>query len=371
MPSELEIRHELDSLIGLGIRSGAFAGAVAAVGCEGKTIFLRAYGHCSILPARQKMGQDMLFDLASVTKVVATTCSVMKLVDDGKLSLSDKVRTYLPEFGVNGKNDVTVGNLLTHTSGLPEWSDLYLRCSTRSGILREVCSSDLIQPIGKSVRYSDLGFIVLGEVVERAAGMRLDLYANREIFSPLAMKQTMFNPRRSLISRCVPTEYSNWRLRILRGEVHDENAYAMEGVSGHAGLFSTAGDLLRFGAMVYQLGEFKAKRILNPESVRAMAANQTVGLNDKRGFGWAFEPEFTGKARDWQIGHNGYTGTSTAISFNKGAFAALLTNRVHPVREGRAPEDKSVGIMMARRSRWTDYLPKFYQLSASLVDVSA
>ena len=370
MPSGLEIRRELDALVGRGIRSGAYAGAVAALGREGRPLFLRAYGHCSVLPTRRRMKQNMLFDLASVTKAVATTSSVMKLVDDGRLSTSDEVRTHLPEFGVNGKKNVTVGNLLTHTSGLPDWSDLYLRHSTRSDILREVCSMGLIQPAGESVRYSDLGFIVLGGIVERVAGTRLDLYATREIFSPLAMKQTMFNPRRSLISRCVPTEYSNWRLGILQGEVHDENAHAMEGVSGHAGLFSTAGDLLRFGAMVYQMGEFGGRRILSPESIQAMATNQTMNLNDKRGFGWAIKPEFTGNAGDWEIAHNGYTGISIAVSLSRRAFAAILTNRVHPVREGRVPEDKSVGIMMARRSRWTDYLPKFYQLSARLVEAN-
>ncbi len=367
MVSEGSLRGEISKVISNGVSEGAYPGAVGVIAGNGSPLYLKAFGCASVLPLREKMNDGMLFDLASITKAVATTTSIMTLVDEGRMSLSDKVADIVPEFGVNGKNYVTVLDLLTHTSGLAEWADLYTRHSTRQDVLREICSLGLGYPSGKSVLYSDLGFMMLGGLVEHISGEALDRYASRRIFDPLSMKNTMFNPRKRLARRCVPTEYSNWRLRMVRGEVHDENAFAMEGVSGHAGLFSTAQDLARFATMVYNKGEVEGTRILSPESVDLMATNHTQELNESRGLGWLVEPEFTEGAKTWEIGHNGYTGVSMAISLKKRAFAALLTNRVHPVREGRIPGDKSVGIMMARRRRWVEYLPKFYQLAEMLV----
>jgi len=367
MASKGNLRSEIGKVISSGISEGAYCGAVGIVARESSPLYLKAFGLASVLPLREKMNGGMLFDLASITKAVAATTSIMTLVDEGRISLSDKVADIVPEFGVNGKNHVTVLDLLTHTSGLAEWADLYTRHSTREDVLREICSLGLGYPSGGSVLYSDLGFMMLGGLVEHISGVALDRYASSRVFGPLSMKDTMFNPPKRLARHCVPTEYSNWRLRMVRGEVHDENAFAMEGVSGHAGLFSTAQDLARFATMVYDKGAVAGTRILSPESVDLMATNHTQGLNESRGLGWLVKPEFTEGAKTWEIGHNGYTGVSMAISLEKRAFAALLTNRVHPVREGRIPGDKSVGIMMARRRRWIEYLPKFYQLAEMLV----
>jgi CubicO group peptidase (beta-lactamase class C family) len=367
MTTKPNLRGEISKVISGGANEGAYQGAVGVVAQDSHSLYLRAFGSASVLPVREKMNDTMLFDLASVTKVVATTTSVMTLVDDGRMSLSDRVASIEPEFGANGKEHVTVLDLLTHTSGLSDWADLYTRHSTSQDVLRELCSLGLSYPSRKSVLYSDLGFMMLGRLVERVSGDALDRYSRRRVFDPLGMKSTMFNPPKRLAKRCVPTEYSNWRLRMVRGEVHDENALAMKGVSGHAGLFSTAQDLAKFAMMVYNKGEVGGTRILSPESVDLMATNHTQGLNESRGLGWIVNPEFAGSAVTWEIGHNGYTGVSMAISLKKRAFAALLTNRVHPVREGNIPGDKSVGIMMARRRRWIEYLPKFYQLAEMLV----
>jgi len=368
MVSERSLHGEISRVISDGVSQGAYHGAVGVVAANGSQLYLKAFGRASVLPVREKMKDGMLFDLASITKVVATATSIMTLVDEGRMSLRDKVASIMPEFGANGKDHVIVLDLLTHTSGLVDWSDFYTRHFTRRDVLNEVCSLGLSYPSGKTVLYSDLGFMILGELVERVSGEALDRYAGRRIFAPLGMKNSLFNPAKRLAKRCVPTEYSNWRLRMVRGEVHDENAFAMEGVSGHAGLFSTARDLVRFAMMVCSKGEVGGTRILSPESVDLMTMNHTQGLNESRGLGWLVEPEFTEGTSTWQIGHNGYTGTSMAISFEKKAFAALLTNRVHPVREGKIPGDKSVGIMMVRRRSWTECLPKFYQLAAMLVE---
>jgi len=368
MVSKRSLHSEISRVISDGVSQGAYHGAVGVVGANGNRLYLKAFGRASVLPVRERMKNSMLFDLASITKVVATTTSIMILVDEGKISPRDRVASIIPEFGANGKDHITVLDLLTHTSGLVDWSDLYTRHATRRDVLNEVYSLGLSRPSGKSVLYSDLGFMILGELVERVSGEALDKHASRRVFGPLGMKNTMFNPAKRLAKCCVPTEYSNWRLRMVRGEVHDENAFAMEGVSGHAGLFSTAQDLVKFATMVCNKGEIGGTRILSPESVDLMAMNHTQGLNESRGLGWLVEPEFTEGAVTWEIGHNGYTGISMAISFEKKAFAALLTNRVHPVREGKIPGDKSVGIMMVRRRRWTEYLPKFYQLAAMLIE---
>jgi len=367
MASEQRLRSEIGKLVKNGVSEGAYCGAVAVVARGGASLYLKAFGQASVLPLPEKMRYDMLFDVASMTKVVATTTSIMTLVDRGKISMDDKAAEVVPEFGVNGKDRVTVFDLLTHTSGLTDWADPYTRHSTRRDVIREICSLGLAYPPGKSVLYSDLGFMILGELVERVSGEVLDRYAHRRVFEPLGMEDTMFNPSKRLAKRCVPTEYSNWRLKIVRGEVHDENAFAMEGVSGHAGLFSTASDLARFAMMLCYGGEAGGTRVLSPESVDLMAMDHTRGLNESRGLGWLVMPEFAEGTRIWKIGHNGYTGVSMVVSLEKKAFAALLTNRVHPVREGRIPGDKSVGIMMERKRRWTEYLPKFYQLAETLV----
>lgn len=367
MPAD-ELRAKISLVIQEGVEDGAYPGAVAAVGKGSELRFLEAFGRASILPYVEEMHEDMLFDLASLTKAVATTTSIMILVDRGRLSLDDRVSEFLSEFARGGKGEVSVRHLLTHTSGLADWSDLYTRHRCKSAIIDEICSLELSYETGTKAVYSDLGFIVLGEMVERVSGKSLDAFLRDELFDPLGMKDTSFIPPPGIASRCVPTEYSNWRMKVIRGEVHDENAFAMGGVSGHAGLFSTAADLFKFGSMICNMGTFEGGRILSAEAISEMTSNHTASLGESRGLGWLVKPDFTGDEERWAIAHNGYTGTSLAISPKDEAFATLLTNRVHPVREGVSPADKSVGIMMVRKRRWTDFLPNFYQLAAAMTE---
>jgi CubicO group peptidase (beta-lactamase class C family) len=334
----------------LGAKTGAFPGAVGLVSKNGKILFHEVCGFTSIYPRKTQMSKNSIFDLASVTKAVATTTASMKLFEQGAFSLDDEIGRYLPEFRkdeAGWKNSITIKHLLNHISGLPAWSDLYRRHRTRDSILNEVLTG--IEPIAKpgtSFVYSDLGFILLGQLIETISGKRLDIFARDEIFRPLGMKDTGYNPK-SQPARFASTEYSNWRGEFVRGKVHDENAYAMDGISGHAGLFSTALDLCLF---------FRGlPRLLSAETMKLMTMDHTSRLRGYVGLGWWIKNKATpniGSLPPKSFGHNGYTGTSVWVDPESGAAMILLTNRIHPVREGDPSTDKSVGIMMSRKTSW-------------------
>ena len=319
------------------VEEGAFPGAVALIGKGNRVLAQGAFGYAMVLPEKREMREDTLFDLASLTKPIATATSIMILVDRGKLRLDDRVTLFLPDFGKNGKENITVRQLLTHTSGLPDWESFYLYCDSYEEVINAVCNTSLKYNTGEGYLYSDLGYITLGEIVRRVSGKTLDVFAKENIFEPLGMKDTMFNPEKK--ERCAATELCPWRERVMVGEVHDENAYAMGGVSGHAGLFSTARDLFVFAQMMLNGGQHRGKRILSPSAVREMTRDQTGGKGDY-GLGWMTKSETFSSAGDLlskrSYGHTGFTGTSIWIDPESELVVILLTNRVHPTRENNA-----------------------------------
>ncbi len=341
-----------------GSRAGAFAGAVGLVSQNGKILLLEACGFASIYPRKILMSKSSVFDLASVTKAIATTTAILRLFEQGAFSLDDVVGKYLPEFresGADWKDSITIRHLLAHTSGLPPWSDLYRRHNTRASVLNEVLTGfePLAKP-GTSFAYSDLGFIILGQLVEATSGKRLDIYARDDIFRPLGLKDTSYNPK-GPPARFVSTEYSNWRGEFVRGSVHDENAYAMEGVSGHAGLFSTASDLSLFFQGL--------PRLLSADTMKLMTTDHASGLGGYVGLGWWIKTKTTpniGALPPKSFGHNGYTGTSVWMDPASRITIILLTNRIHPVREGDPSMDKSAGIMMSRKTSWAAVNSRFH-----------
>jgi len=316
------------------VGEGAFPGAVALVGKGNRVVAEKAFGHAMLVPEVREMRDDTLFDLASLTKPIATATSVMILVDRGLIRLDDPAVLFMPEFGRNGKGRITIRQLLTHTSGLPASEPFYLSCSSYDEVISAVCNVSLEYRPGEGYVYSDLGYMVLGEIVRRVSGEPLDVFARENIFGPLGMRNTTFNPKEK--ERCAATELCPWRGRVIVGEVHDENAYAMGGVSGHAGLFSTARDLFIFAQMMLNGGQYRGKRILSQNAVRVMTQEQTHGKGDY-GFGWMKKSDTYSSGGDLiserSYGHTGFTGTSIWIDPEAELVIILLTNRVHPTRE--------------------------------------
>ncbi len=307
---------------------GIFPGAVVGMYKDGEVCFLEAYGNRMIVPRKLPMLEDTLFDLASLTKPTATATSVMTLMEKGKIEIQGDLSSYLPSFSRQG---ITVFDLLTHTSGLPAWKPLYMNAK-KDDVIKYLSEMPLEYETGTKVVYSCLGYIVLGKMVEEIAGIGLDKFAKKEIFSPLGMNDTFYNPPESRRNDCAATEDSNsfekrmtnyreykWREGVVVGEVHDENAHFLGGVSGNAGLFSTASDLLRYSVMLINEGE----NILTRESVKMISTNHTANLDDSRGIGWLLYPDGT-------LYHSGFTGTAMWINLENKSSVTVLTNRVHP-----------------------------------------
>lgn len=328
----------LSSLIDEQVKRGCYPGAVLLVARHGRVAYLREFGFSSLYPRAEDMRGGALFDLASLTKVVATTTVALKLVEEGLTSLDDPVSMYFPAFRGGAKDRVRLWHLLTHTSGLPAYAPLFSILASRDEVVGYIATLKLEYEPGTRVVYSDLGFILLGAILERVAGKPLDKLASEMVFKPLGMRDTMFNPPPELRERAAATEYCKYRRRILRGEVHDENAWFMGGVAGHAGLFSTASDLAVFAQMMLNLGEYGGVRVLSPSSVLCATRSHTEGLGERRGLGWALNsrPCSCGDLMSPQAyGHTGFTGVSLWIDPVYDLFVVLLTNRVHPTRENR------------------------------------
>ena len=345
-------------------RRGAFAGAVGLVSKGQQTILFEACGYASIFPRKVPMRRNCIFDLASVTKAIATTTAILILMERGRVSLTEKAASYLPKFAgtkgdkqTNWKKELTVEQLLNHTSGLPAWSDLYRRYGNRNEIIDGMYHDIRLESRpGSRFCYSDLGFILLGTIVEEVTTKSLDSFVDKEIFKPLGMRNTMYNPLKT--GRIVSTEYSNWRTRFVSGEVHDENAFAMNGVSGHAGLFSTAKDLATFSLCLLNGGTLGKTRILSEDTVNSLSRSTTQKLGGYVGLGWWVKsratPNIGRELSRFAFGHNGFTGTSMWIDPASNLSIILLTNRVHPVREGDPADNQSVGIMMARKHTFAE-----------------
>ncbi len=316
------------------IQAGRLPGAVILIGNQGKIVYRRAFGFRALRPKKVPMTTDTIFDIASLTKVIATSTAVAQLLEAGKLSLEDPVAKYWPEFKVNGKEAITLRDLLTHYSGLRPDLDLKPNGSGYDTALRMVEEEKPLFPPGASFIYSDVNFIILGELVSRVSGEPLDVYCSDHIFKPLGMKDTGFKPSLLLRSRIAPTQYQHGTAgKILWGEVHDPVARCMGGVAGHAGLFSTADDLAIFAQMLLDGGRKDGVQVLSAPMVGKMTVPQSPPDRlPLRGLGWNIDSALASEA---SYGHKGFTGTGIWIDPVSSTYVIILTNRVHPNGKGK------------------------------------
>jgi len=321
------------------VAAGHVPGAVVLIGQRDRVVYRRAFGNRALAPAPLPMTEDTIFDLASLTKVVATTTAVMQLVEKDALQLDAPVARYWPGFAAHGKGAITIRQLLNHASGLRADLDLRTPWSGYATAMRLIVAERPRSPPGTTVTYSDINFAVLGELVRRVAGVPLDVYCARHIFAPLGMDDTRFLPPATATGRIAPTVYR--RQRMQSGAVHDPTAFRMGGVAGHAGLFSTAADLGVFARMLLNGGRLNGRQILDPGSIAAMTAlAATDDATHRRGLGWDLATPFAAPgdatANGRWYGHTGYTGTSIWIDPASQTYVILLTNRVHPDGKGDA-----------------------------------
>jgi uncharacterized protein YbbC (DUF1343 family) len=324
----------IDAAVADAIDSQSIPGAVVAIGRHDRVLLRKAYGFRELLPDRAPMTADTVFDLASLTKPIATATSIMKLSEQGAIGLDDRLTKYVPECDKNGKGAITLRHLLLHVAGLPADTPKEDFGHGRDEAIRRICNVSLRAAPGVGSIYSDLGFILLEEVVRRVSGRDLPAFAQDAIFAPLAMKDTDFLPSDGQKQRAAWTECVDGGWRV--GVVHDPRAYLLGGVAGHAGLFSTADDLATYARAILGGGEVDGKRILSPRTVSTMIAPHDVpgGI---RALGWNVESQFRGQGLSPRaIGHFGFTGTALWIDPDKDLFTVVLTNRVHPDGKGDA-----------------------------------
>ena len=326
----------VDAVIERAIQEGNIPGAVLVVGHNRQVIYRKAYGSRALEPRREPMTLNTIFDVASLTKVIVTTTAVMQLVEQGKVRLNDPVAKYLPEFAQNGKEDITVRQLLTHFSGLEPDLDLKTPWEGKETAYRMAFAETPEDAPGSKFTYSDINFIVLGALVERISSETLDEYANRHIFAPLKMTHTRYLPPAAWRRGIAPTQYDE-NEHMLRGVVHDPTARRMGGVAGHAGFFSTADDLAKFAQALLDGGD----GILSRLSVEKMTSpEQPPSAPVLRGFGWDIDSPYSTNRGDLlpigSYGHTGFTGTSLWIDPTTQTYIILLTNAVHPRGQGSA-----------------------------------
>lgn len=323
------LRALLDPIMEKAVADGNIPGGVLLVGHNGRVVYRRAFGNRSLEPVREPMTIDTIFDLASLTKCIATTTSVMKFVQEGRIRLNDPVAAYLPQFAQNGKQDITIRELLTHYSGLAPDLDLQAPWAGRDTAFAMAMAQKPINPPGSRFVYSDINFEVLGFIVEKISGESLADFTSKNIFAPLGMRHTRFLPPEEWRSRIAPTEYDEHH-EMLRGTVHDPTSRRMGGVAGHAGLFSTADDLSIFAQNL-----LTGFTVLNRETVEKMSTPQTpANAPSVRGFGWDIDSPFASNRGELlpvgSFGHTGFTGTSLWIDAVTDTYIILLTNAVHP-----------------------------------------
>jgi CubicO group peptidase (beta-lactamase class C family) len=331
------IGDSLALILARAVRDSAFPGAVVVVGNRDGVWLERAIGQLDWAPSPPP-GATTLWDLASLTKVAALTSAMMLLVEEGRVELDAPIARYVPEWAGADKAKVTVRHLLTHSSGLPSWRPLYKEADSPAQALALVLQTPLDTTPGTRMMYSDLGAILLGHIVARVTGEPFDRFVARRVFEPLGMTDTRFRPPTAWRDRIAPTEIDPWRQRHLRGEVHDENAFALGGVSAHAGLFSTARDLARLARMYLGQGTLEGRRFLAPETIATFTRVQDSTLSH-RALGWETPTGSNSAGRFASrraFGHTGFTGTSLWIDPTNDVFVLLLTNRVNPTRERRA-----------------------------------
>ena len=326
----------MDAAITEAIADGKCPGGVLWLERNG-TAYHKAFGSRALVPAREVMTEDTIFDAASLTKVVATTPAVLLLVQRGQVKLDAPVPTYISEFTGGGKETVTVRGLLTHTSGLPPDIETKSDWRGQAEAIRKACAVSLQSKPGTAFKYSDINFFLLGEIVQRVSHTPLEVFVQREIYGPLKMTGTGYLPAPEKLSRIAPTEVVAGK--PWRGVVHDPTARHMGGVAGHAGLFTTASDLARYARMLVNLGELEGVRVFQPETVRLMTSVQTPpGMAEWRGLGWDIASPFSGPRGDifplGSYGHTGWTGGSLWIDPYSQTFVIFLSNRNHPTEAG-------------------------------------
>jgi uncharacterized protein YbbC (DUF1343 family)/CubicO group peptidase (beta-lactamase class C family) len=345
---------QIDSVVESEIAQKRLPGAVVLVSRKGRTVWRKAYGSRVVDPAREAMTESTIFDVASLTKVVATATSIMILVERGKVRLNDPVSQYIPELKGEGRERITIEHLLTHRSGYAPDFDLRERWTSYDEAIKRLIKEPLRNPPGTRFVYSDIGFIALGEVVRRVSRMSLDQFAKQNIFQPLRMSDTGFRPSGIMKARIAPTERRRGQLSYLgdsgtdagpagetwlRGQVHDPTSYRMDGVAGHAGLFSTANDLAIYCQMILNGGRYQNVRILSPLTVAEMTRPRLVTSGGgTRGLGWDINTTFSINRGELfplgSFGHTGFTGTSIWIDPASEMFVVFLSNRVHPDGKG-------------------------------------
>jgi uncharacterized protein YbbC (DUF1343 family)/CubicO group peptidase (beta-lactamase class C family) len=350
---------EIDAAINGAISSNKCPGGVLWLEHDG-SIYKKAFGKRSLSPTVELMTEETIFDAASLTKVVATTPSIMLLVERGRIDLDAPVTTYFPEFGQNDKAAVTIRHLMTHTSGMhsglrgdPPWSGY-------EAAIQRVAAEKLQNTPGTMFLYSDINYITLGEVVRRVSGKKLNEFVAEEIYGPLKMRDSGFLPSPNKVSRIAPTE-PDAQGTMLRGIVHDPTSRKMGGVAGHAGLFTTAADLARYARMLLNLGELDGVRIFKPETVKLMTSVQSPrAVATRRGLGWDIDSSYSGPRGQWfplgSYGHTGWTGTSIWIDPFSKTFVMFLSNRNHPDGKGNVISVRSaIGTLAAEAIRDFDF----------------
>ena len=329
------LRDTLRLILDRAVADSAFPGAYAVVGTSKGIIADHGAGRIDWAPDAPVPTASTVWDLASLTKVVSMTSAMESLVDRGLVALDAPVRRYLPEFTGRGKERVTVRHLLTHSSGLPSWRPLHKEADTPEARRALVLATPLDTAPGIRYVYSDLGAITLGFLIERVTKQPLDAYVAARVFQPLGMRDTRYRPDSSLLARIAPTEIDPWRQRHLRGEVHDENAFALGGVSAHAGLFSTGHDLARLARMYLNGGALDGRRFVARRTLDRFTRVQDTTIS-RRALGWE-TPTGSNSAGRYlgprAFGHTGFTGTSMWMDPERDLFVILLTNRVNPSRQ--------------------------------------
>jgi CubicO group peptidase (beta-lactamase class C family) len=351
---------KIDAAVDAALKRNDCPGAVVLVVHADEVVFRKAYGLRVVQPEKVPMTPDTVFDMASITKPVATATSIMLLAEQGKLSFSDPVAKHWPAFAANGKESVTIEHCLLHVSGLTADNAIADYADGPEKALERVADLKLEVPPGTRFRYSDVGFIVLGVLVERIGGMPVDQFAKKHVFDPLKLTDTGFKPGERLLSRVAPTGKRDGK--IILGQVHDPRSFALGGVAGHAGLFSTADDLARHCRMLLHGGELDGVRVLKPETVKLFTEPKEVpaGKDAKpdarkllRSRGWDVDTSYSaprgdGFTRGEGFGHTGFTGTSVWIDPKSRTAVIILTNRVHPDDKGNVTQlRREIGTIVA------------------------
>jgi CubicO group peptidase (beta-lactamase class C family) len=344
----------VDAIVNAAVAARAFPGGVLAVGRHGTRVHLRAFGRLTYEPGAAEVATDTLYDLASLTKVVVTTTLSMILVDEGKLDLDGRVHEFFPAFSGPAKERVTVRHLLTHSGGIQWWAPLYKEVQGKAAYLERIVAMDLAYDPGARSVYSDLGIILLGDILERLSGTAFEELARQRVLQPLTMKDSRYRPPAALLDRIAPTENDPWRGRVVRGEVHDENALALGGVAPHAGLFGTAPDLAHLAQALLDGGSFAGRRVVSRGIVELFTERAGIPASS-RALGWDTPTDESGQRSSTpgqpgyssagslfsarSFGHTGFTGTSMWMDPERGLYVILLTNRVHPTRENNQIRD--------------------------------